>query len=298
MKKSVSKSRKEKRGQIILNSIFCVLVLAYLVPFLMVIAVSITDENSLYQTGYKLIPREVTLLAYEMIFKRPTQMLQAYGTTIFFTVVSTILATLTMALLAYPLSRPNFLWKRQLNFLVYFTMLFSGGLVPTYMLICNVLHINNTMLVYILPSLVSAYYVIIIRTNYRAIPDELIEAAQIDGAKEMYICFRIIMPLSKPALASIAFLFFVAKWNDWMTSMLYIRKPELYSLQYLLQRLLSEVEFLKNAAELGALDAGVTPPSETLRFAMALVAAGPVLIVFPFFQKYFTKGLTLGGVKG
>ena len=290
--------KKSRIGQLVLNGIFIILAICYIVPFVMVISVSLTDETTLYQTGYSLIPKEFSTYAYELIFRNPGQMIDAYVVNIIFTLAATVLSTLVMALLAYPLARPNFLWKKQLNFLVYFTMLFSGGMVPSYLLITNVLHLNDTIWVYILPGLVSAYNVMIIRTNYRAIPDELIEAAKIDGAKELFICFKIVVPLSKPGLASIAFLFLVGKWNDWMTSMLYIRNPKLYSLQYLLQRLLKEIDFLKSATELGALDAGVTLPTETLRFAMALVAAGPVLIIFPFFQKHFTKGMTLGGVKG
>lgn len=290
--------KKSRIGQLVLNGIFIILAICYIVPFVMVISVSLTDETTLYQTGYSLIPKEFSTFAYELVFRNPDQMIDAYVVNIIFTLAATVLSTLVMALLAYPLARPNFLWKKQLNFLVYFTMLFSGGMVPSYLLITNVLHLNDTIWVYILPGLVSAYSVMIIRTNYRAIPDELIEAAKIDGAKELFICFKIVVPLSKPGLASIAFLFLVGKWNDWMTSMLYIRNPKLYSLQYLLQRLLKEIDFLKSATELGALDAGVTLPTETLRFAMALVAAGPVLIIFPFFQKHFTKGMTLGGVKG
>ena len=231
-------------------------------------------------------------------FRNLDQMLRAYGVTIFYSITSTLLSTLVMALLAYPLSRPNFLWKRQLNFFVYFTMLFSGGMVPTYLLITKTLHLNNTIWVYILPSLVSAFNVMIIRTNYRSLPGELVEAAKIDGASELFICFKIMMPLTKPGLASVAFLYLVGKWNDWITSSLYIKNPDLYSLQYLLQRLLSEMDFLKNAAELGGMDLSVTPPTETMRFAMALAAAGPVLVIFPFFQKYFAKGMTIGGVKG
>ncbi len=294
----MSKRKKERMGQLVLNSIFILVTIIYIVPFAMVISVSLTEETALYQGGYHLIPQKINTLAYELVFRNPGQMIRAYIVTIIFTLIATLLSTIVMALLAYPLARPNFLWRNQLNFLVYFTMLFSGGMVPSYLLITNVLHLNDTIWVYILPGLVSAYNVMIIRTNYRSIPDELIEAAKIDGAKELYICFKIMIPLAKPGLASVAFLFLVAKWNDWMTSMLYIRNPELYSLQYLLQRFLREVDYLRNAANVGSLDASVQPPTETLRFAMALVAAGPVLIIFPFFQKYFTKGMTLGGVKG
>lgn len=288
--------RKQRNGQIILNIIFILLVICYVYPFLMVISVSLTDETTLYQNGYQLIPEKISTLAYELVFRNPDQMIRAYAVTIFFTLTATLLSTLVTALLAYPLSRQNFIWKKPLSFLVFFTMLFSGGLVPTYLLLTNVLHLNDTIWVYILPCLVSAYNVMIVRTNYRSLPEEMIEAAKLDGASELRICFQIVIPLCKAGLASVAFLFLVAKWNDWMTSMLYIRNPDLYSLQYLLQRLIRESDFLKSTV--GGMDAGTLPPIETLRFAMALVAAGPVLVIFPLFQKYFTKGMTLGGVKG
>ena len=290
--------KRKKLGQYIMNAVFIAIVFAYLMPVITLISCSLTDETTLLQNGYNLIPSKFSLEAYTLALRRPMQMIRAYGVTIFFTAASTLLSTLVVALLAYPLSRPNFIWKRQLNFLVYFTMLFSGGMVPMYLLITNVLHINNTIMVYILPGLVSAYNVMIVRTCYRGIPDELIESAKIDGAKELYICFKIVIPLSKASIASVAFLFMVEKWNDWMTSTLYIRDQNLYSLQYLVQRLLREVNMLKNYAGAGVLTAGETIPAETLRFAMALIAAGPVLVIFPFFQKYFTKGMTLGGVKG
>lgn len=295
----MSRRKKEKLSQLILNIVFVFMAITYIVPFAMLVSVSLTDETTLYQKGYSLIPPKLDTLAYELVFKNPDGMIQAYIVTITFTLTATVLSTIVMALLAYPLARPNFIWKNQLNFFVYFTMLFSGGLVPSFLLITNVLHLDNTIWVYILPGLVSAYNVMIIRTNYRSIPDELVEAAKIDGAKELYICFRIVVPLAKPGLASVAFLYLVNKWNDWMTTMLYIRKMELYSLQYLLQRLIREINYLKSAVGINSLDETLTlPPTEALRFAMALVAAGPVLVVFPFFQKYFTKGLTIGGVKG
>ena len=236
--------------------------------------------------------------AYKMVFSDPTQIFYSYRTTIIFTAVSTFLAVVVMGVMAYPLSRPNYRFNRPVSFFVLFTMLFSGGMVPSYLLIVKYLHLNNTMWVYILPGLVSAYNLIIIRTNYKSLPVELIEAAKIDGAGELYICFRIVMPLCKPVLASIGFLFLVNKWNDWNTALLYITKPELYSLQYLLQKILKEAEYLKQLAETGQLMGGEVFPSESFRYAMAMVAAGPVLCIFPFFQKYFSKGMTLGGVKG
>ncbi len=290
--------RKKNYGQVILHAVFLVLVAVYLIPFIMVISVSLTDETEIIQNGYSLIPKAFSTFAYELVFRDMSQMVQAYGVTMFFSVVSTLLSTLVVAMLAYPLSRSNFLWKDQLNFYVYFTMLFGGGLVPTYIVVRNWLHLYNTIWVYILPGLVSAYNVMIIRTNYKSLPIELTESAKLDGASELDICFRIIVPLSKAGLASVAFLFFVGKWNDWMTTTLYIDDLNLYSLQYLLQRLIREADFLKNAAQTMYVPSDVVMPTETLRFAMALVAAGPVLVVFPVFQKYFAKGMTIGGVKG
>ena len=231
--------------------------------------------------------------------RNPQQLLQSYRVTISFTVIGTVLAVLIMGMMAYPLSRPNYKFRKLVTFVVFFTMLFGGGLVPSYLVNVRYLHLDNKLWIYILPSLVSAWNIIIIRTNYAQLPKELIESAKIDGANELYICFRIIMPLSKPVLATIGFFFFVNKWNDWMTAVIYINKPNLYSLQYLLQRILREAEFLKQMAEENqVVEQGAVYPTESFRFAMALLAAGPVLVIFPFFQKYFSKGMTIGAVKG
>ena len=289
---------KKKLGQIILNGVFLALMYIYIMPILTLVSSSFTDETALIQNGYSILPSEFSLKAYETALRNPIQMIRAYGVTILVCAVSTAMSTLIMALLAYPLSRSNFLWKRQLNFMVYFTMLFNGGMVPTYLLISNVLKINNTIWALILPGVVSGYYVMVIRTSYASLPNELIEAAKMDGAKELFICFKIVMPLNKASLASVAFLFLVARWNNWESTMLYIRNPNLYSLQYLVQKLLREVDALKNFADVGMVTAGEVIPSETLRIAVAVLAAAPVLCIFPFFQKYFTKGMTIGGVKG
>lgn len=289
---------KKKAGQVILNGIFVVLMFVYIMPIITLISSSLMDETALIQNGYSILPLEFSLKAYESAFRRPEQMVRAYGVTILVTVISTALSTLIVALLAYPLSRKNFLWRKQLNFIVYFTMLFNGGMVPTYLLISNVLKINNTIWALILPGLVSGYYVMVIRTNYASLPDELIEAAKVDGAKELFICFKIVIPLNKASLASVAFLFFVARWNDWQHTMLYIKNPDLYTLQYLVQKLLREADALKNFADASMAMGVEVIPSETLRMAVAVLSAAPVLCIFPFFQKYFTKGLTIGGVKG
>lgn len=290
--------RKNHGGQIALHIILILMSLMYLVPFLYVIAVSFTDERSLLLEGYRLIPKVFSTRAYEMVFSDPSQVLNSYRTTIIFTAVSTVLAVFIMGMMAYPLARYGYRHGKIVTALVLFTMLFNAGMVPNYLLIVKYLKLNNTIWVYILPGLVGAYNLIVIRTNYRSLPKELTESAKIDGAGEYRICFQIVMPLCKPVLASIGFLFLVNKWNDWQTSMLYITKPELYSLQYMLQRILKEAQYLKQLAEQGMLMGGEVFPTESFRYAMAIVAAGPVLVIFPFFQKYFAKGMTLGGVKG
>lgn len=295
----LDKKKKFSVGQLVLHIAFILLCACYLVPFLLIISVSFTDEAAIIQEGYQMIPAKFSTAAYEMIFKNPTQVLNSYRTTITFTVLATVLAVLVMGIMAYPMARSSFKYGRFISFYVLFTMLFSGGMVPMYLLITRYLHLKNTIWVYVLPGLVSAYNLIIIRTNYKSLPEELIEAAKLDGASEIFICFRIVMPLCKPVLASIAFLFFVGKWNDWMTAMLYIDDPAMYSLQYLLQKILNNMKFMKNLAQQGAVNMSqMEIPSESFRYAMAIVSAGPVLVVFPLFQKYFAKGMLLGGVKG
>lgn len=290
--------KKKVGGQVALHIIFLIMVLMYIVPFLMVISVSFTDEQALIVDGYRLWPAKFSTKAYKMIFGDPTQIINSYRTTIIFTTVATFLAIFIMGVMAYPLSRSNYKHRKFVTVMVLFTMLFNAGMVPNYLLIVKYLKLNNTIWVYILPGLVGAYNLIVIRTNYRSLPKELIESAKIDGAGEMRICFQIVMPLCKPVLASIGFLFMVNKWNDWVNSMLYITKPQLYSLQYMLQRILNEAAYLKQMADAGTLMGGEVFPTESFRYAMALVAAGPVLCVFPFFQKYFAKGMTIGSVKG
>lgn len=265
---------------------------------LLTISISLTDEGALVRDGYSLWPGTVSFDAYKLAFKNPQQIIRSYEVTAFYSLMSTGLGVMVMGLMAYPLSRPNFRFKKFVTFYVFFTMLFSGGMVPSYLLITKYLHLDNNILVYILPHMVSAWNIIIIRTNYQTLPNELFDAAEIDGASEAYICFRIVMPLCKPVLASVGFLFLVPRWNDWQTSLLYITDPDLYSLQYILQRILREANYLKSLADSGDMSGNAFFPTESFKYAMALIAAGPVLVAFPFFQKHFAKGLTIGAVKG
>ena len=295
--------KKSKRNpNIIINIMFCLGSLVFILPFVLIISASFSDEQTLLSEGYKLIPSVFSTEAYKYVFRNPQQLLDSYKVTIIYSIVATVLGVVVMSMLAYPLSRPNYKYKKIATFFIFFTMLFSGGLIPTYIWITRYLHLGDTIWVYILPCLVNAFHVIVIRSFFQGLPQALMESAKIDGASELQTFFKIVMPLSKPVIATISLLTLLSRWNDWNTALIYIKSSNLYSLQYLLQKILREAEFVKNMAESSPV-AGVdldlsNLPSVTIRFAMCMVAAGPMLIIFPFFQKYFAKGLTVGAVKG
>lgn len=290
--------KKISIGQIVLHTIFILLSLTYILPFILVISISISSESAIREFGYTILPKVIDFEAYRQIFQNPSRLLDSYVVTIFFSAVTTFLSVLVMTLMAYPLSRPNYKFKGVLTFYIFFTMLFSAGLVPSYIINSTYLHLDNTIWIYILPSLVNAWNIIIIRTFFQGLPEGLVEAAKIDGASEIRTYFQIIMPLSKPVIATMAFFVVIAKWNDWNTALIYIRNPKLYSLQYMLQKILREADFVNDIAKNTGMFADYEIPTESMRYAMAILAAGPMLVVFPFFQKYFARGLTIGAVKG
>lgn len=290
---------KKNMNQFALIIIFAFACLLIVLPFFLMLSISLSNEADISKYGYSFIPRDVNFSAYKYIFENPKSIIDAYKVTAIFSVASMILTVLFTAHISYPLSKKGFRARKYLSFYLYFTMLFSGGLVPTYILITRYLHLNNTIFVYILPTLVSAWNVFMMRTFFSNIPEEICEAAFVDGAGEYMIFWRIVLPLSKPVLATIALTTFLAKWNDWNTAMLYIDDESLISLQYLLQRILSNIQMLQQTEDTVNRMVSVKDiPTETVRMAMAIVVAGPVLFAFPFFQKYFVKGLTVGGVKG
>lgn len=292
----MQKTNKFKEG--LLTTIFVVLSVLVIIPLIILISTSISSEKDIADFGYRLIPKSIDFTAYRYIMKNPTQILNAYKTTFIFSISSMVLGLLLMSMVAYALARRDFKARRFVSFFLYFTTMFGGGLVPSYILITQYLHLQDTIWVYIIPSLIAPFNIFMIRTNFQALPIELTESALIDGAGEYTIFFKIIMPLSKPVLATVALFTFLGKWNDWMTSMLYINnRDDLISLQYLLQRLMQNIELLKDE-NISSYTQTMEIPSETVRMAMAVVAAGPVLVVFPFFQKYFTRGMTVGSVKG
>ncbi len=286
---------------VIRNVILILLMLLIVFPFVLLISVSFSSDLSIAQNGYSLIPKEFTTAAYRYIFKNPLTILQAYKITAIYSCIDMVLSVVLMSLIAYPLSKHDFKMKNAVNLYLYITMLFGGGLVPTYILNTQYLHLNNTMWIYILPVLISPWYIFMMRTFFKGIPYEILESATIDGASEFRILFQMIYPLSKPVLASIALFTLLGQWNQWYTSMLYIDDTKLYSLQYLLQKMMKDIELatsLQNGNVAVVVDNNGSIPTESTRMAMVVVAAGPVMLAFPFFQKYFARGLTVGGVKG
>lgn len=292
-----------KKPNAIVNIFFVMFSLIFILPFVYVISISLTKEQSLIDFGYKLIPKQFDITAYAYVFANPKQVINAYKVTLFTTVLGTLLGVIMMAMVAFPLSRSSFRYRKQITFFVFFTMLFGGGLIPTYILITQYLKLGNTIWVYIFSGLVSGFHIIILKTFFQQLPISLVESAKIDGASELRIFAKIIIPLSKPVLATVALLILLNRWNDWMTTLIYIRDTNLYSLQFLLQEVLREAEFIKTMAQMmpGGVSADMFTnniPTDSMRFALCVIAAGPMLLVFPFFQKYFTRGLTIGAVKG
>lgn len=287
-----------------LHSFFIIVCLgAFIIPFLYVISVSLTNEDALVRYGYQLIPKEIDFTAYLYVFSNPRALVDAYGVTIFQSVLGTVLGLILMAMTAYTLSRPTYFLRKQLAFLIFFTMIFNGGLIPTFILNTQYLHLGNSIWIYIVsPWLVQAFYIIILRSFFQELPPALAESAKVDGASETRIFLQIILPLSKPVLATIALLTLMERWNVWYTTLIYVNNSRLYTLQYLLQKILLDAQAIQNMIE------NVPPgqekllnslvPNESLRYAMCVLAAGPMLFVFMFFQKYFAKGMTVGSVKG
>jgi len=290
-----------KKADIFLNIVMGLLALGCIYPLVLVLSISLTSESTVAVEGYKLIPSEVTLKAYEFVFTQSGDIFRAYGVTIFVTVVGSIVSLAVISLYAYPLSRKDFKHKTFFTMIVFFTMLFNAGLVPWYMVYTNVLHIKNTVFALMLPGLMTPLYVLIMRTFYRTtIPEGIIEAAKIDGASEFRIFTRIVLPLSKPSLATIGLFNVLYYWNDWYAPLLFITDEKLYNLQYMLYRinqsityLTSQTNSLGNVTELLA-----NMPTQTGRMAMAIIAIGPIILAYPFFQKYFVAGLTVGSLKG
>ena len=266
-------------------------------PFLLIIMSSLSNETSLLQFGYSLIPHQFSLVAYQAIFSDNT-IPRAYAVTTFVTVVGTALSLLLSATAAYALSGKNLYYRNYINFYFYFTMLFSGGLVPFYILITNYLSLYNSIWVYIIPYLLNPWNMFLMRNFFNDIPEELFESARIEGARELTILLRIVFPISLPALATIGLFYAIAYWSTWVPAMLFINNTHLYTLQYIIQEIIRNITMAQTIAVNGAPVGTPIAPSDTVRLATAVVTIGPIVLLYPFLQKYFVSGLRVGAIKG
>ena len=289
------------KASVLVNVVLMLLALTCILPLLLLVTSSFATETSLMENGYSFWPSQWGLDAYQYLWHSRGQILTAYKMTILSTLCGTVLNVSITALLAYPLSRPNLVGRNVFSFLVFFTLLFNGGMIPSYMMWTQTFHIKDTFWALILPNLLmNGFGVIVMRTYFVAnIPNEIIEAARIDGAGELRTLLEIVLPLSKPILATIALMSGLAYWNDWMNGLYYlVKRTDLYTVQNLLNRLIASADFISNNAANSALTAGITIPSVGIRMAIAVIALLPVMLIYPFLQKGFVKGIVIGGVKG
>lgn len=294
-------NRRITKDQLAVNILGYLLVglfaLLCVIPFYLIIVASFTDESSLIRNGYPLFPTDFSVQSYLLCLKNPTEILRAYGTTIGVTVVGTVLAVFIATMTGYVLSRKDFPWRNKFSFFFFFTTLFSGGLVPSYMLCIRYLHFRNNYLGILLPLMFSVWNMIIAKSFMNGIPGAITESAKIDGANDIVIFIKLILPLSKPLLATLGLFSALAYWNDWYNCMLYITNENMFTLQYYLQRMLGSAEAMRLVAE----KSGIALPSvplESMKMAMTVIATGPIVLLYPFVQRYFVKGLTIGAVKG
>jgi putative aldouronate transport system permease protein len=290
-----------KIGQAIMHIICILLCVACIAPFLLLITSSLTEEATLVRNGYSFLPENWSLESYLYIARKGATIFRAYGITVLVTLIGTSVSLLMTIMFAYPLSRKELPARYPLSFFVFFTMLFNGGLIPTYMMYTNTFHIKNTIFALLIPSLLmNAFYIIMMRSFFTAnIPDSLIEAARIDGAGEYLILFKIVVPLSVPMIATLALMVGLGYWNDWLNGLYYLTEPKLFSIQNVLNKMVTDVQFLQtNASSVAATLDTSKLPSVGIRMAIAVIGAIPILLVYPFFQKYFVKGIVVGGVKG
>ncbi|MBO7743164.1 carbohydrate ABC transporter permease [Paenibacillus sp. MWE-103] len=274
-----------------------------LVPFALVIIISFSDEQSILHNGFRLIPDQFSVRAYHYFLKTPDTILRAYGVTILVAVIGTCISLILTSTMGYVLSRKDYGLQRATSFYVFFTMLFNGGLVPFYILVTQILQLKNSIWALIIPGLLSPFYVLIMKGFMSKIPTEIIESAKVEGAREWLIYMKMILPLSKPALATLGLFILFNYWNEWFNALLFINNEQLVPLQLLLVRTMNTLDFITSRPEFATamvslnVDMGDFPKTSA-KFAVAVLSAGPMLLVFPFFQRFFVKGLTIGAIKG
>ena len=295
--RKIKLSTSSKVFYVICYTVVALMAIICLIPFILLISGSFTSEQFIRFQGYSLLPGEFSTEAYKIIFKTPQRIIRAYGVSIMITVIGTFLGLLLTSMTAYVISRKDFKYRNWFSFFFYFTTLFNGGMVSTYIFYIQYLNLKDSYLALILPMMFNVFYLLIMRTFVSSIPHALIEAAKIDGAGEWRIFFTIILPLLKSGLATIGLFLALGYWNDWYNAMLYLNTETKYPLQYMLYAIQQQTQALASIAS----QAGIQVqnlPSNSLKLAMAVVATGPIVIVYPFVQKYFVAGITIGSVKG
>ena len=291
---------KKSKGEIVFDitvytiaTLFCIYCLF---PFAIILGSSFETEANFATYGFPIIPKDFTLKAYKMVLG-DSQIYKAYGVTIFSTAAGTLFSMFLTITMAYPLSLKKLKFRNVITFFVYFTMLFGGGLVPTYLLISKTLNMKNNILVLIIPVAFGAWNMFLMRNFFSGIPAELSESAYIDGANDIQILWKVILPVSVPGIATISLFYALMYWNQWFNAMLYIEDSSLFPLQYLLMRMLRNLEAMKEMARTTGVAVGDVP-ANSLRMATTVVAIGPIVLLYPYVQKYFTSGLTVGAIKG
>jgi putative aldouronate transport system permease protein len=295
------RGKSDRNYQVLVIIILTVLALCAILPFLLLVSSSITEEATLMSKGYSFIPHKLSFYAYEYLFKtNATKVFRSYGITFFITIFGTSISLLIGPMLAWPLARRDYKRAKILTFLIFFTMLFNGGIVPSYIMWSQAFHVKNTVWALIFPTLVmNGFFIILYKNNFSSnIHPALIEAAKIDGAGEWFIYFKIVLPLSLPILATIGLMVGLGYWNDWTNGLYYVSNNNLYSLQQFLKSIIDNVNALASMANSADVAATVNKlPGSSIRMAMAVIGVIPIMILYPFFQKAFIAGIALGGVK-
>lgn len=294
-------SRDQKRWQMAVHVVLAVSSALALLPFILLVIISFTDDKTAIENGYSYLPAKWSTGAYEYLLQSADKFVRAYGMTILVTLIGTTVCVIITSMLAYMLSKRSLPGVKVLNFIVVFTMLFNGGLVPTYMIYTTVFHVKNTIWGLIVPNLMMSAFMIMLVRNYfeHSIPEELYESARIDGAGEFYIFFKIVIPLSVPILATVGLMTGISYWNDWQNGLYYLAKDKgghLYTIQNILNEINTNIAFLASYNAGGVSSADL--PTATARMAIAVIGILPIIVIYPFFQKYFAKGLVMGAVKG
>lgn len=296
--KNIKKSTGTKVFEAIVYILLAVASIICVLPFIIIISGSFTDNTTILTQGYSLLPRNFTTAAYETIFRSPKDILQAYKMTLYYTVVGTTLGLLMITLTGYVISRKEFKYRNTVSFLIYFTSIFGGGMIPWYLMYANVLNMKGSTFAIWFPALMSPFLVILMRTFIvGAVPDAITESAKIDGAGHWTIFFKIVLPVLKPGLATVGLFLALGYWNDWYRSSMFSTNSSTWQLQFYLYDLLNATTAMKQMASNVSMKTAELP-TESVKLAMAVVATGPVLLLYPFVQRYFVSGITVGAVKG